>query len=246
MAAALYTSPARCANPTMAVMPEVARATSSMAAWFWSRNSGRKRRSSGGYPVSVSSGNATRSAPRSRAWAIVSMTFLAFPGRSPTVGFIWASASRTIRSDWAPAAESLRDFTATMVSRRARRFHRFQSGPKGCLDGAIRHEGRSDGERDRDRGSAEDRVEPARGVSRGPGRPDARAHRVHRFITLARGESGGRSGPGLLHRSHPHLRLPARRDSGLRRLLAASGPRDARLPAMERHPRGAGLGVPLP
>src|SRR5258705_2704039 len=137
MAAALYTSPSRWAKPTIAVIPAVARATSSIAAWFWSRNSGRKRRSSGGYPVSVSSGKATRSAPRSRARPMVSITFLAFPGRSPTVGLIWASASRTIRSDRSPAGESLLRFTATILPRRALPRHRDERGPKGCRVGTT-------------------------------------------------------------------------------------------------------------
>src|SRR2546428_5373780 len=211
MAAALYTSPSRWAKPTIAVIPAVARATSSMAAWFWSRNSGRKRRSSGGYPVSVSSGNATRSAPRSRARAIVSMTFLAFPGRSPTVGFTWASASRTIRSDRSPAGESLWRSTATMVPRRTRRFHRFESGPKGCHVGAIRHEEPDDGEKNGDTGGGRVREQPERRrkpeLYSGPGAgsvsgPERCGGPVRRLLWCDGGGGRGRAehgrgGPGL-------------------------------------------------
>src|SRR6185503_11566977 len=38
------------------------------------------------------------SVPIARACSMNSMTRLAFPGRSPTVGFIWASAIRTGRA----------------------------------------------------------------------------------------------------------------------------------------------------
>src|SRR3954451_4161378 len=54
---------------------------------------GRRRRSSGGYPVTHNSGKRTRSAFASRARPSHSTTREAFPSTSPTTLLIWASAS---------------------------------------------------------------------------------------------------------------------------------------------------------
>ena len=45
-----------------------------------------------GYPVSIISGNSTRSAPRPAARRVHSTIVCEFPARSPTVEFTWASA----------------------------------------------------------------------------------------------------------------------------------------------------------
>src|SRR5215472_4739508 len=63
-----------------------------MAAMDASTNESRSARSSTGYPVSIISGNSTRSAPRADARRVHSMIVCAFPARSPTVEFTWASA----------------------------------------------------------------------------------------------------------------------------------------------------------
>ena len=65
---------------------------SRMAAMDASTNESRSARSSTGYPVSTISGNSTRSAPRADARRVHSMIVCAFPARSPTVEFTWASA----------------------------------------------------------------------------------------------------------------------------------------------------------
>jgi len=49
------------------------------------------RRSSGGYPVTISSGKATRSQPSPRARPSHSRTRPVLPSMSPTMGFTWAS-----------------------------------------------------------------------------------------------------------------------------------------------------------
>ena len=51
-------------------------------------------RSSGGYPVTHSSGNAMISHCNSRALSIASAAFAALPGASPTTVFSWATATR--------------------------------------------------------------------------------------------------------------------------------------------------------
>ena len=61
-------------------------------------NEGRSRRSSGGYPVTASSGKRTSSAPCRRASARAARMRSRLPSRSPTTTLIWASASRTTRS----------------------------------------------------------------------------------------------------------------------------------------------------
>ena len=53
---------------------------------------GRRARSSTGYPVSIISGKATRVAPAAAAFAVVSTTSARLPSRSPTVGLTCASA----------------------------------------------------------------------------------------------------------------------------------------------------------
>src|SRR5581483_2005515 len=85
-------------KPTTAVIPIVASTISRMRSSFSRRNEGLRRRSSGGYPVTASSGNATRSAPNARASSIRSMIRRVLPERSPTVLFIWASARRKRRT----------------------------------------------------------------------------------------------------------------------------------------------------
>jgi hypothetical protein len=50
----------------------------------------------GGYPLSMSSGNATICAPRRLASAAVRRTLSTLPARSPTVGLIWARAIRIL------------------------------------------------------------------------------------------------------------------------------------------------------
>src|SRR5262249_17935466 len=59
-------------------------------------NPGRSSRSSGGYPVTASSGKRTSSAPTSRAWPSRVTIRSRFPSRSPTTESIWASASLTV------------------------------------------------------------------------------------------------------------------------------------------------------
>ena len=59
------------------------------------RRPGRSRRSSGGYPVTASSGKTTRSAPAPRASASESRIRSRLPSRSPTTAFSCASASLT-------------------------------------------------------------------------------------------------------------------------------------------------------
>ncbi len=60
-AAALYRSRSACGYPMIAAARPVRAATFSNHSPAWATNAGRSRRSSGGYPVIASSGNATRS-----------------------------------------------------------------------------------------------------------------------------------------------------------------------------------------
>src|SRR3712207_2851113 len=76
-------------------MPSAAWATSRSASPAASTKWVFSSRSSGGYPVSASSGKRTSRAPSSRASPIMSRTRAELPLMSPTVAFIWASATRS-------------------------------------------------------------------------------------------------------------------------------------------------------
>src|SRR3954467_8201382 len=76
-------------------MPSAALAISSVASRAAARKCSLSSRSSGGYPVTASSGNSTSSAPRSRARAIHSRILRAMPSMSPTRELTWASATRS-------------------------------------------------------------------------------------------------------------------------------------------------------
>src|SRR5438093_4288452 len=86
-------SSSRSTKPITAAMPLVSATTCSSAFRLSRMKLGLSSRSSGGYPVRASSGNATRSAPRSRARPIQSAIFSEFPPRSPTVKSAWARAT---------------------------------------------------------------------------------------------------------------------------------------------------------
>src|SRR5581483_9268933 len=86
-------SVSRCGAPTSAVMPRVAFAIPSTACRAARTKPGRRRRSSGGYPVTTSSGKRTRSAFAARARPSHSTTRAALPSTSPTTLLICASAS---------------------------------------------------------------------------------------------------------------------------------------------------------
>src|SRR3954470_6113908 len=83
-------------------MPFVARATAASDSSAARTKPGRSSRSSGGYPVTASSGNATMSAPARFASSSRSRISARFPSRSPTIGLIWASASLTAKRVRAP------------------------------------------------------------------------------------------------------------------------------------------------
>ena len=97
--------PRRCRPPSRArpriprptAIPSDAAATRSTHRRFSSRNWGFRRRSSGGYPGTASSGNAIRSTCDRRAWAMQSRIRAVLPCRSPTVTLIWASAILRVR-----------------------------------------------------------------------------------------------------------------------------------------------------
>ena len=97
-AALLYSSPpSRHGTPTTTVSPAVASTTCSRhfaASWM---NCRLKSRSSGGYPVTASSGSARRSASWAFARSMNSRMRCVLPRRSPTVAFIWARARRNVR-----------------------------------------------------------------------------------------------------------------------------------------------------
>src|SRR3954452_4549800 len=90
---ALKRSDSRCGAPTSAVTPCAALAIPSTALRAARTKPGRSRRSSGGYPVTTSSGKRTRSAFARRASWSHSTTLAALPSTSPTTLLIWASAS---------------------------------------------------------------------------------------------------------------------------------------------------------
>src|SRR5256885_1504697 len=85
-AAALKMSPSSSTKPTTAEMPLVALAIDFSCAMLSRTNEGLRTRSSGGYPVSTSSGKQTMSAPAFLAFSIQSRTRRVLPARSPTVG----------------------------------------------------------------------------------------------------------------------------------------------------------------
>src|SRR5512146_3345319 len=72
-------------------------AMSSSARRLTSTKRGLSSRSSGGYPVTASSGNATTSALALRASLIQALIIRTLPVISPTVGLIWAIAIRRVR-----------------------------------------------------------------------------------------------------------------------------------------------------
>ena len=84
-------------NPTTATVAPDALASLSTTARFASMNPSLRTRSSGGYPVTASSGRRTTSADWPSAHAMASRIFSSLPPRSPT-----------IRSSCAPAILSLR------------------------------------------------------------------------------------------------------------------------------------------
>src|SRR5918995_4973910 len=94
-AAALYRSRSRRGKPSTATARPVRDATFSMLSWACATNAGRNRRSSGGYPVIASSGNATRSQASASARSYVSRMRAALPSRSPTTRFSCARATRS-------------------------------------------------------------------------------------------------------------------------------------------------------
>src|SRR3972149_11018957 len=61
-----------------------------------STNPGFRSRSSGGYPVIASSGNATMSTPSLSASCTNLRIFFVLPSRSPTLAFIWAKPIRIL------------------------------------------------------------------------------------------------------------------------------------------------------
>src|SRR5205814_6704804 len=85
---------------------------SSTAARLSSTKSSNRTRSSGGYPVTASSGKQTRSAPASEARAVQDAIFEMLPSRSPTVVSICPRAIRITpasvarRGAWAVPAEA--------------------------------------------------------------------------------------------------------------------------------------------
>src|SRR5438034_239603 len=94
-AAALKMSPSSSTKPTTAEIPLVALAIDFSCAMLSRTNEGLRTRSSGGYPVSTSSGKQTMSAPAFLAFSIHSSTRRVLPSRSPTVGLTCASAILT-------------------------------------------------------------------------------------------------------------------------------------------------------
>src|SRR5437016_1408876 len=58
-------------------------------------NPGLRRRSSGGYPVTASSGKTATSAPATSAATSAARTRSALPSRSPTTVFSWQAATRS-------------------------------------------------------------------------------------------------------------------------------------------------------
>ena len=83
----------RSTKPTTATQSPVAAATSSRAATLSATKPGFKSRSSGGYPVTASSGKTHRSAPAASADARAARIRSTLPSRSPTTVLSWAAAT---------------------------------------------------------------------------------------------------------------------------------------------------------